>query len=238
MDQPNPQPKSPDAQPTVDAGGAGGTEAGKGSEAAKAAIELEKLSEALGRKITDPEEALKAVKNLHSLVGDRTIADLRKKAETYDTFEALVKGYAEEEGIKPEEARKVLEGLAKGSGPQKDERVDKVLEKMSSLEMQLQERDFLGEHPEAKSVLKELKALAAASGQTLAEAYETSALKSIVTRAAASEEREKMGSSLRPSSRTGAPSDKTRAAIERLKTDQSGDAKDNLVKHALNITTK
>lgn len=235
MDPLNPQPKSPDAQETVDGSGAGGTEAGKGSEAAKVAIELERLSEALGRKITDPEEALKAVKNLHSLVGDRTIADLRKKAETHDTFEALVNGYAEEEGITPEEARKALSELAQGSGPLKDERVDKVLEKMSAMEMQLQERDFLEAHPEAKGVLKELKALAAAGGTTLAEAYDSSSLKEVMAKAKASEERDRMGTSFRPSGKSGTANGKVQAALERLKTDRSGDAQDNAVKAALGM---
>lgn len=236
MDSLNPQPNSPDVQGTVDEPGAGGTEAGKGSEAAKAAVELERLSEALGRKISDPDEALKAVKNLHSLVGDRTIADLRKKAETYETYEALVTGYAKEEGMTPDEARKALAELARGSAPQKDERVDKVLEEMSSLKLQLQEKDFLADHPEAKSVLKELKALSSATGQSLSEAYESSALKTLAAKAAASEEREKMGTSLRPSGRSGLPpSDKVKSALERLKTDRSGDAQDNAVKAALGL---
>ncbi len=230
---PEPQPNTPDAQASVDAAGAGGTEAVQASEAAKTAIALDKLSEALGRKITDPEEAIKAVKNLHSLVGDRTIADLRKKAESHETFEQLVEGYAKEEGLKPEEARKYLSDLAKGSAPLRDERVDKVLDEVSSLKMQLQEKDFLADHPEAKSVLKELKALAAAGGQSLSEAYESSALKAMATRAAASEEREKMGSSLRPSGRTGVPSGKLKEAMERIKTDRSGDALDAAVKAAL-----
>lgn len=230
---PEPQPNTPDAQASVDAAGAGGTEAVQASEAAKTAIALDKLSEALGRKITDPEEAIKAVKNLHSLVGDRTIADLRKKAESHETFEQLVEGYAKEEGLKPEEARKYLSDLAKGSAPLRDERVDKVLDEVSSLKMQLQEKDFIADHPEAKSVLKELKALAAAGGQSLSEAYESSALKTMATRAAASEEREKMGSSLRPSGRTGVPSGKLKEAMERIKTDRSGDALDAAVKAAL-----
>lgn len=227
---PNPD---PDAQASVDAAGAGTTEAGKGSEAAKAAIELEKLSEALGRKFTDPEDAMKALKNLNSLVGDRTIADLRNKAKTHDTFEALVAGYAKEEGIKPEEARKYLADLAQGSAPQKDERVDAIQKEMSDLKLQLQEKDFLVEHPEAKSVLKELKALAAQGGQSLSEAYESSSLKNIVSRAAASEEREKMGTSLRPSTRSGVPNSKVREALDRLKTDRSGDAQDAAVKAIL-----
>lgn len=230
---PDSQPNTPDAQASVDAAGAGGTEANQASEAAKTAIALDKLSEALGRKITDPEEALKAVKNLHSLVGDRTIADLRKKAESHETFEQLVEGYAKEEGLKPEEARKYLSDLAKGSAPLRDERVDKVLDQVSSLKAQIEEKDFLADHPEAKSVLKELKAVAAAGGQSLSEAYESSALKAMATRAAASEEREKMGSSLRPSGRTGVPSGKLKEAMERIKTDRSGDALDAAVKAAL-----
>lgn len=235
MDPLNPQPNPPDAQATVDGAGAGGKEAGKGSEAAKAAVELERLSEALGRKITDPDEAIKAVKNLHGMVGDRTIADLRKKAEAHETLEALIEGYAQEEGIKPEEARKALSDMARNSKPPKDERVDTVLKEMSDLKLQLQEKDFLSEHPEAKSVMKELKALAAQSGQSLAEAYESSALKNLAAKAAASEEREKMGSSFRPSNRHGAPSDKVKNALERLKNDRSGDAQDNAVKAALGM---
>lgn len=235
MDPLNPRPNSPDAQETVDGSGAGGTEAGKGSEAVKTAVELERLSEALGRKISDPEDALKAVKNLHSLVGDRTIADLRKKAETHETFEALVTGYAKEEGITEDEARKTLADLARGSAPQKDERVDKVLEEMSSLKLQLQEKDFLAEHPEAKSVLKELKALSQATGQSLSEAYDSSALKDVVAKAAASEERERKGTSFRPSGMPGVPSSKSKEAIDRLKSDRSGDAMDNAVKAALGL---
>lgn len=235
MDPLNPQPNSPDAQASVDAAGAGGTEAGKGSEAAKVAIELDRLSEALGRKISDPEEALKAVKNLHSLVGDRSIADLRKKAEAHDTFEALVTGYAKEEGIGQEEARKHLADLARDSAPRKDDRVDAVLKEMSELKVQLQEKDFITEHPEAKSVLKELKALAAQTGQTIAEAYESSSLKGIVTKAVASDEREKTGTSLRPSNRSGMPSDRVKKALENLKTDHSSDAQDRAVKAALGL---
>ena len=233
MDPLNPQPNPPDAGPTVDGGAAGGTEAGKGSEAAKSAVELERLSEALGRKVSDPEDALKAVKNLHSLVGDRTIADLRKKAESHDTYEALVTAFAKDEGITPEESRKRLDGMAKSSAPQKDERVDALQETVKNLVLQNQEKDFLLEHPEAKSVLKELRAIAAAGGQTLSEAYESSSLKGIVARASASEEREKMGSSFRPSGRSGVPNGKVSAAIERLKTDRSGDALDAAVKAAL-----
>ena len=232
---PEPQPKSPDAEASVDAAAAGGTEAVQASEAAKSAIALDKLSEALGRKITDPEEALKAVKNLHSLVGDRTIADLRKKAETHETYEQLVTGYAKEEGITPDEARKALGELARNAAPPRDERVEKVLDEMSALKMQLQEKDFIADHPEAKSVLKELKALAAAGGQTLSEAYESSSLKDIVAKAAASEEREKSGTSLRPSNRAGVASDKVKNALERLKTDRSGDAQDRAVKAALGM---
>ncbi len=218
---PNPD---PNVRPTVDGGGAGNQEANKGSEAAK--IELEKLSEVLGRKFENTDDALKALKNLHSLVGDRTIADLRKKAEVHDTFEALVTGYAEEEGITPEEARKALSEMARGSAAPKDERVDALQKQVENLVLQNQESSFLADHPEAKSVLKELKALAASGGQTLAEAYESSALKNIVAKAVASEEREKMGSSLRPSTRFGVPNSKVREAIDRLKTDRSGDAQD------------
>ncbi len=230
MDPINPQPNSPDVQVTVDATGAGGTEAGKGSEAAKAAIELERLSDVLGRKFADPEDALKALKHLNSLVGDRTIADLRKKAESHDTFEALVAGYAKEEGMKPDEARKFLAGLAEESGPRKDERVDELQKTVQNLVMQNQEKDFIAEHPEAKSVLKELKALAAQSGQSLSEAYESSALKTLAAKAAVSEERERMGTSLRPSGRTGVPNSKINDALNRLKSDRSGDALDAAVK--------
>lgn len=234
MDPNTPNP-DPNVQATVDAAGTGAPKAGAGSEAAKAAIELGQLSQVLGREFKDPEDAMKALKNLHSLVGDRTIADLRKKAETHDTFEALVNGYAKEEGIKPEEARKYLADLAQGSQPPKDERVDALQKTVENLVLQNQEKDFLLEHPEAKSVLKELKALAAQGGQSLSEAYESSSLKSIVARAAASEEREKMGSSLRPSNRSAAPSTKLKDAMDRLKNDRSGDAQDKAVAAALGM---
>ncbi len=234
MDPNTPNP-DPNAQATVDAAGAGAPKAGAGSEAAKAAIELAQLSQVLGREFKDPEDAMKALKNLHSLVGDRTIADLRKRAETHDTYEALVNGYAKEEGIKPEEARKHFAELAQGSAPPKDERVDALQKTVENLVLQNQEKDFLLEHPEAKSVLKELKALAAQGGQSLSEAYESSSLKTIVARAAASEEREKMGSSLRPSHKAGTPSTKVKDAMDRLKSDQSGDAKDKAVAAALGM---
>lgn len=226
---------NPNAQPTVDAGGAGNSEAGAGSEAAKAAIELAQLSQLLGREFKDPEDAMKTIKNLNGLVGDRTIADLRKKAETHDTFEKLVSGYAEEEGITADEARKFLADLAKGSGPQQDERVDVMMDKMSKLELQLQEKDFLSDHPEAKSVLKELKVLAAATGQSLTEAYDSSSLKDMLAKAAASEERGRMGNSVRPSAIPGAPNNKVREALERLKTDRSGDSMDRAVATALGL---
>lgn len=226
----------PNVQSTVDGDGTGNQKAGGGSEAAKAAIELEKMSEILGRKFENADDAVKALKHLQSLVGDRTVADLRKKAETHDVFEKLVAGYAEEEGITPEEARKALTDMAKSSGTTgKDERVDAVLQQMSELKLQLQEKDFLAEHPEAKSVLKELKALAASGGQTLAEAYESSALKTLAAKAAASEEREKMGTSFRPSARSAMPTAKIKEALERLKTDRSGEAKDAAVAAAFGL---
>jgi len=235
MDQLNPQPTSPDAQVTVDATGAGGTEAGQGSEAAKSAIELERLSEALGRKFSTVDEALKTVTNLNGLVGDRSIQDLRKKAEAHDTFEALVEGYAKEEGLSQNEARKFLSDLAKGSAPQKDERVDSIAREVSDLKMTIQESAFLKDNPEASRVIKELKTLASATGQTLAEAYASSSLRDLAVKAAASEERAQMGTGLRPSSRTGVPNDKVRAAVERLKSDSSGDAQDNYVKEVLGL---
>lgn len=235
MDTRTPNP-NPDAQAPVDDAGAGNTEAGKVSEAEKAAIELERLGEALGgRKFKDAEDALKTIKNMNGLVGDRTISELRKKAETHDTFEALVKGYAEDQSLTPEAARKALMDLAKGSSPQKDERVDAVLQQVSELKLQLQEKDFLAEHPEAKGVMKELKALAAQTGQTISDAYESSSLKNIVARASASEEREKTGTSLNPSRRTGVPTGKVKEAIERLKTDRSGEAMDRAVAATLGL---
>lgn len=229
------QPKAPDAQAGASAdAGAGGAEANQQSEAAKAAVDLKKLSEALGREVKDVDDALKAVKNLHGMVGDRTIADLRKKAEAHDTLENLVRGYAEEEGLELEEARKQLSQLAK-SKVSKDERVDGVLKEISDLKLQLQEKDFLDSHPEAKALVKELKTMAQATGQSLADVYESSSLKELATKAAASGERDNKGTSVRPQGRQMPQSDRAKEALERLKHDRSGDAQDNYVKAVLGL---
>lgn len=235
MDKPDSQPGSPDAKATVDDAVAGGKEANRESEAAKAAVELKQLGEALGREFKDTDDAMKALKNLHSLVGDRSIADLRKKAESHDLFESIVSGYAEEEGLDLEEARKQLRDLAKGQSRKGDERIDVVLKEVSELRLQLQEKNFLDEHPEAKSVLKELKTIASSTGQSLSDVYQSSSLRELAVKAVAAEEKEKTGTMMRPSARQVPPS-AVKEALDRFKANPtSSEAKDAYVKAAMGL---
>src|SRR3990167_7852609 len=73
---------------------------------------LAALNEVLKRDFKTRDEALKSVDNLHRMVGDNAVAELREKAKDADMFAKVVLRYSKEEGVTNEEARKALLDIA------------------------------------------------------------------------------------------------------------------------------
>jgi len=152
---------------------------------------LSVLNQVLKREFKTRDEAVKSLDNLNRMVGDNAIAELRKRAQDSDNFEAIVSAYAENENLTKQQAREdLLKEIQKTSTktevPSSEKNMDNaVLQEVKSLKMKLQEKELLEIYPEAKSILKELKDLSQIySGKELKEIYETSALRDTVRKVA------------------------------------------------------
>jgi hypothetical protein len=151
------------------------------------------LNETLKREFKTREEALKSVDNLHRMVGDQAVAELREKAKDADLFSKVVSRYAKDEGVSNEDARKAILEITMDTQPEekKSEAAPEKVQTSSATEarleqalVKLQERDLLEAYPEAKLVLADLKALRSISpAKELKEIYEGSGLKDVATKA-------------------------------------------------------
>ena len=152
---------------------------------------FKKVAGVLGREFKDPEDLLKSVDNLHRMVGDQSIAELRTKAAEADNFAKVIGVYAKSEGLSLADARNELLNsvndmsdvtpaqpteAAKVSIP---EELVKRLERAEAVADKIQERELLELFPESKHVINEVKALAKAAGKELKEFYEASAIKEV-----------------------------------------------------------
>lgn len=156
------------------------------------------LNATLKRDFKTREEAVKSVDNLHRMVGDSAVAELREKAKDADLFVKMVEKYASDEGVSKEEARKTfLETIMDTQPDKKDEKPVVTSEKTNAsitearLEaalVKLQEKDLLEAYPEAKLVINDLKALRAVQpDKELKDIYEASSLKDMAQKAVAYE---------------------------------------------------
>jgi len=171
------------------------------------------LNATLKRDFKTRDEALKSVDNLHRMVGDNAIAELREKAKESENFTKVIEAVAKAEGLDVSEARKqVLDELMntqpaesikeeqKAQPAATDARYDKMAAKLDRLE----ERDLLETYPEAKNVIKELKDLKTVyADKELKEIYEASSLKDVAIKASNFEkaETEKAGAGVDSKSR-------------------------------------
>ena len=71
---------------------------------------LAALNEVLKRDFKSRDEALKSVDNLHRMVGDNAIAELRESYDA-DNFLKVVSRYAQDEGVTNEAAERRLEAV-------------------------------------------------------------------------------------------------------------------------------
>lgn len=148
------------------------------------------LNEVLKRDFKTRDEAVKSVDNLHRMVGDNAIAELRERAKDAELFSKVVENYAKGEGITTEEARKELLAEKRMEQPpakqeeQKQAVAPELERKLDEALIRLQEKELLEAHPDAKLVLNDVKALRAANpGKELKEIYEASSLKDMVAKA-------------------------------------------------------
>lgn len=210
---------------------------------------LKKLSGVLGREFKDADDLLKSVDNLHRMVGDQAVAELRTKAAQADDFSKVIAAYAKEEGVTIEQARKeILSSVEETqTKPMENENkttlpddVMKRLEKAEAIAEKVQVRELLEAHPESKHVIEEIKSLARAAGKDMKEFYESSALKEVATKVAAHEkaESEKSKESTSPDSNSR-QSPNLAEHSELVKAVSSGNASENqrvdLVKKALGM---
>jgi len=233
-----PNPTDPGAEHGADASG-GGAEGASGTPKAdgpQADMSLASLNEALGRKFETSEEAIKSLKNLNSLVGDTAIQELKKKALSAPLLDQLVRKLADEKGLSREDALAQLQeeaGKAPGATPEADEKYRELKEQIDSLKMSNEEKALLETHPASIHAMKELKTLAAATGQSLQEAYESSNMKAFAETAAESKERNDRGTGVMPSARHALPVNESAKATEAYKKDPSSANADKMVAAAL-----
>jgi hypothetical protein len=233
------KPTTTDAGTNGAAAPAGGTDVGKGTDRQDGdSAVLTFLKEATGREFSSKEEALKSVKNLNSMVGDQSIADLRKKADLGSKFEKLVSGYAKTQGLEPDEARADLMALIEGDGGgEADARVAEAMSSVSKIEQRLDLADLLAANPEAKHVIDDVKDLAKARGISFQEAYGGSkALQSAAKQLAASMTKDGgQPSSSNPSGRLAANTQGKdyQSALEAFEKNRTGGNAEALVAAAL-----
>ena len=192
------------------------------------------LKETTGRDFASIDEAKKSVQHLNSMVGDKSISEMKKRAELGETFEKVVKGYAKENGMSAEAARADLlalmeseDGGKNGDGKSTQQATPEAA-KIAELEQRLDLADLLKAHPESANVLDDLRDLAKARGTTLQATYEASKLlQGAAKAAAASNSKDGLPSSVTPSNRLSA-TDRSRA----LEDAQSAFEKDRSEKNA------
>lgn len=134
------------------------------------AIALERINAITGRDSKTLEEAEKHLAHLNKLVGDNTIAELRKKGDFTD--KVLRSVMREQKLANEEEAKSFLEKLMSDepvtSVPQTT-KLDPVLE----AKLQAGERaEFLLDNPEARPYLPKIQEYARVTGKTLKDSFE------------------------------------------------------------------
>lgn len=236
MSDPNNKPNSTDPGTNGAAAPGGGTDAGTAADRQNGANPvLAFLKETTGRDFSSIEEAAKSVKSLNAMVGDKSIAELRKKAGAADQLEKIVHGYAKSQGLEPEDARKDLLALIEQGGQGSADPM--ILEKVSSVEQRLDLADLLAAHPEAKHVLDDVKDLAKARGVSFEKAYASSAALQSAAKATAASMTKEGGqpSSSKPSSHIAVNTQGKdyEAALATFKERRTESAAEDLVRAAL-----
>lgn len=246
-----------DAKPSVtdpgtkpNASTEGNKDGGANSQVAPAKDEfLEVMNETMGRTFASREDALKSLTNLKGMVGDQAIADLRKQAEDGSHFKKVVEAYSKEHGIAFDAAKNELISDLNSmenvqdtkptapSGGNDDARYGELKTEVTTLKMQLQEKDLVAEHPASAKVMNELKSLAAHSGKGLKETYEGSGLKALAEAALAADKanEKKPSPDVTPSSRTSPDIEGNSELVKTVQEKGLESDKVNLVKKALGI---
>jgi len=151
------------------------------------------LNTVLKRDFKSRDEAVKSIDNLHRMVGDNAIAELREKAKDGELFVKTVQKYASDEGITEADARKALLDVVmdthteptKTVAPEQAAKASVTEARLEAALVKLQEKELLELHPEAKLVLNDVKALRAVTpDKELKDIYETSSLMQAAQKAA------------------------------------------------------
>jgi CHASE3 domain sensor protein len=235
------QPKDSDASALDVEAEAGSEEAKTYSDKADGTDVLGFLSRTLKRDFASLEEAGKSLTELNSRVGDRAIAETRKKAELAGTFDALVEGYAEEQGKSVTDAREELLALAqskKKSSSNTGANAQPESKRLAELELRLDLADLLVTNPEAKHVVDELKDIASVKGVSLQEAFRSSkAIQAAAKALSSSGDKNTKGTVTHPSSRTGVaqPNRKTQESVDAYKKERTHENADRMVRNALGL---
>lgn len=239
MEPSDTRPGATDAHATDVAAGAGGAEAKQAQTTATADPVLEFAHKATGRKFGSVDEAQKAISNLNSMVGDRTLAETRKKAERGERFDRVVEGYAKAHGLSFEAAQTELDSLAEAKQEARAAQTDDsdVKKELGTVKERLDVADLLTSHPEAKHVLDDLKSLAKAKGVSIQEAYEASTvLQTAAKSMAQSSDKDNGGSTTMSPSRklqSTQTNQRVAEAKERFEKSRTSDNADALVEAAL-----
>jgi NADH dehydrogenase/NADH:ubiquinone oxidoreductase subunit G len=163
------------------------SQTGNNQSASTSADSLTKaeIEEILGRRFDNKTEAIKTLKGLNSLVGDQSVAEARKKADTYN---ALVKSVSQQLSSTEEYADLYLQGKVPNAdtGTLISESTDHTEYKdpvaraqVLQLQEELQKERLLKKYPEAENVLSEVTDLARVRKISLLDAYEKSSLKNL-----------------------------------------------------------
>lgn len=211
---------------------------------------LELFNKTTGKEFKSRDEAVKSLDHLNKMVGDNAIASLRTKAEEAENFTKVVNAYSKDHGVPPSEARaallKQVEEIMEGTQettqqpaqakPSESGEGKKALDIATSLLEKYQEKELLEAHPEAKSVINEVKMLAKVNGKDLMKAYEESALKEMAIKAAEIDKKKtEPGTSAAPNARTAPTLEGMADIIKAVKTFGRDSDKEALVKKVLGM---
>jgi hypothetical protein len=161
------------------------------------------LSEALGRKFTSDEDALKSVKDTYDYVG---------KAGKYHK---AVESVAKARGVSEDEAVKII---MESSSQNPETQVPPAIDDSKFISRQeFEEKQFYAEKKEYVPFKEIISALGAQTGKSPAEVVELDTFKTVYGKAQAADEFEKSKSVLSTNPRLGSAQDKISTAREALR---------------------
>lgn len=117
----------------------------------KEVLEVEELKKITGRDYKTKDDVVKHIEELNKFVGDKSIAEARKKASEYDKLMA--------------EAKII-------SGEDKTNQNINEPSEISKLREDFERSELLRKHPESESVLQTIQAISKAEGISMQSAYE------------------------------------------------------------------